>query len=42
MLDLIVVKFLASYANKPIYVFGGFGLVSIAVSVLSRAAGRSI
>jgi glycosyltransferase involved in cell wall biosynthesis len=35
VLDLIVVKFLASYANKPIYVFGGFGLISVAVSFLS-------
>lgn len=35
LLDLMVVKFLASYANKPIYVFGGFGLVSIAVSFAS-------
>ena len=35
MLDLIVVKFLSSYANKPIYVFGGFGLVSVAISLLS-------
>lgn len=32
LLDLMVVKFLASYANKPIYVFGTFGLFSIAVS----------
>ena len=32
VLDLIVVKFLASYANKPIYIFGGFGLVSVAFS----------
>ena len=32
LLDLMVVKFLASYANKPIYVFGGFGLISIAFS----------
>ncbi len=30
MLDLMVVKFLASYATKPIYVFGGFGLLSFA------------
>jgi len=30
LLDLMVVKFLASYANKPIYVFGGFGLLSVA------------
>jgi hypothetical protein len=29
VLDLIVVKFLSSYATKPIYVFGGFGLVSL-------------
>ena len=35
LLDLMVVKFLASYANKPIYVFGGFGLMSVAVSFLS-------
>src|SRR5438477_93211 len=28
VLDLLVVKFLASYATKPIYVFGGFGLFS--------------
>jgi glycosyltransferase involved in cell wall biosynthesis len=28
ILDLIVVKFLSSYATKPIYVFGGFGLAS--------------
>jgi len=30
VLDLMVVKFLASFATKPIYVFGGFGLVSFA------------
>lgn len=29
ILDLMVVKFLSSYATKPIYVFGGAGLVSI-------------
>jgi glycosyltransferase involved in cell wall biosynthesis len=28
LLDLLVVKFLASYATKPIHVFGGFGLFS--------------
>ena len=27
-LDLIVVKFLSDYSQKPIYVFGGFGLLS--------------
>jgi glycosyltransferase involved in cell wall biosynthesis len=26
VLDLFVVKFLSSYANKPIYLFGGFGV----------------
>jgi hypothetical protein len=35
LLDLIVVTFFATYANKPIYVFGGFGLFSLAVSFLS-------
>jgi glycosyltransferase involved in cell wall biosynthesis len=29
VLDLIVVKFLSAYATKPIYVFGGFGLLSL-------------
>ena len=38
VLDLIVVKFLASYSNKPIYVFGGFGLFSVLVSFLSGLA----
>jgi glycosyltransferase involved in cell wall biosynthesis len=28
VLDLAVVKFLANYATKPIYVFGGFGILS--------------
>jgi glycosyltransferase involved in cell wall biosynthesis len=35
LMDLIVVKFLARYENKPIYVFGGFGVLSILVSFLS-------
>lgn len=35
ILDLVVVKFLADYANKPIYVFGGFGLVTICLSIVS-------
>jgi glycosyltransferase involved in cell wall biosynthesis len=34
VLDLIVVKFLSSYATKPIYVFGGFGLLSLFASFL--------
>jgi len=35
LLDLIVVKFLASYATKPIYVFGGFGLLALFFSFLT-------
>ena len=31
-LDLVTTKFLISYANKPIYLFGGAGLVLILVS----------
>jgi glycosyltransferase involved in cell wall biosynthesis len=34
VLDLIVVKFLTSYATKPIYIFGGFGLISLLLAVL--------
>jgi glycosyltransferase involved in cell wall biosynthesis len=33
VLDLLVVKFLFRYASKPIYVFGGFGLLSFAAGV---------
>ena len=33
VLDLMVVKFLASFATKPIYVFGGFGLLSFACAL---------
>jgi dolichol-phosphate mannosyltransferase len=32
ILDLLVVKFLVSYTTKPIYLFGGFGLVSLLAS----------
>jgi dolichol-phosphate mannosyltransferase len=32
VLDLIVVKFLAKYSNKPIYVFGGFGVAAIGLA----------
>jgi glycosyltransferase involved in cell wall biosynthesis len=35
LLDLIVVKFLARYSQKPMYVFGSVGIVSLAVSFLS-------
>jgi dolichol-phosphate mannosyltransferase len=33
MLDLITVKFLASYATKPIYVFGGAGFACMGLAV---------
>ena len=32
LLDLVVVRFLDQYLGKPIYVFGGFGLLCLAVS----------
>jgi glycosyltransferase involved in cell wall biosynthesis len=35
ILDLIVVKFLSSYATKPIYIFGGFGVASFLLSLLA-------
>lgn len=35
VLDLLVVKFLSRYSGKPIYVFGGFGLLSILCGVLA-------
>jgi glycosyltransferase involved in cell wall biosynthesis len=37
LLDLLVVKFLFRYAQKPIYVFGGIGLASIVLSGLLAA-----
>lgn len=37
ILDLFTVKFLSSYANKPIYLFGGTGIVLIFGSFLSLA-----
>ncbi len=33
LLDLILVKFLASYTAKPMYVFGGFGLICLLLSL---------
>ena len=35
LLDLLVVKFLFRYSGKPIYVFGGFGLLSILCGCLA-------
>jgi len=37
ILDLLTVKFLTSYASKPIYVFGGMGAGLIFLSVISFA-----
>lgn len=34
ILDLIVVRFLSSYATKPIYVFGGFGALFLCLSIV--------
>jgi len=34
ILDLFTVKFLISYANKPIYLFGGAGLAFILGSII--------
>ena len=38
ILDLIVVQFLASYATKPIYLFGSFGLLSLFISAVASFA----
>jgi len=35
VLDLIVVQFLARYANRPIYLFGGVGIAAITLSILA-------
>ncbi len=35
VLDLFTVKFLLSYANKPIYLFGGAGIALIALSLIT-------
>ncbi len=34
MLDLVTAKFLSSYANKPIYLFGGMGFILVAISLV--------
>jgi glycosyltransferase involved in cell wall biosynthesis len=34
MLDLMTVRFLGSYSTKPIYVFGGLGLISMALAFI--------
>jgi glycosyltransferase involved in cell wall biosynthesis len=35
ILDLLVVKFLDRHMVKPIYIFGGFGLLSLLISMMS-------
>lgn len=35
ILDLIVLKFFSAYITKPIYVFGGFGMLSIVLSLFT-------
>jgi glycosyltransferase involved in cell wall biosynthesis len=37
VLDLIVIKFLEGYSQKPIYLFGGFGFFSFFLSFMSAA-----
>jgi glycosyltransferase involved in cell wall biosynthesis len=38
LLDLVVVKFFGSYVNKPIYLFGTVGCLSLLVAFLALAA----
>jgi glycosyltransferase involved in cell wall biosynthesis len=38
VLDLLTVKFMGSFATKPIYLYGGFGLFLIFISFLSGIA----
>jgi glycosyltransferase involved in cell wall biosynthesis len=35
VLDLMTIKFMASYQTKPIYVFGTFGLIAFALSMIA-------
>jgi glycosyltransferase involved in cell wall biosynthesis len=38
LLDLIVVKFFSKYAQKPIYVFGSFGILNLILAVCAAVA----
>ncbi|MDY6935496.1 MAG: glycosyltransferase family 2 protein [Spirochaetota bacterium] len=38
ILDLITVKFMGTYSTKPIYVFGGIGLILFIMSIFSGSA----
>jgi glycosyltransferase involved in cell wall biosynthesis len=42
VLDLIVIAFLSHYARKPIYVFGGFGLLMFVLAFLTGCWGLYI
>ncbi|MDQ3908684.1 MAG: glycosyltransferase family 2 protein [Acidobacteriota bacterium] len=33
--DLVTIKFMASYQTKPLYVFGSFGMIAFAISMLA-------
>ncbi len=33
--DLITIKFMASYQTKPLYVFGGFGMIAFLISMVA-------
>ncbi|NOT62125.1 MAG: glycosyltransferase family 2 protein [Acidobacteria bacterium] len=35
--DLVTIKFMASYLTKPIYLFGGAGMISFVISLLAAA-----
>ncbi|MHC4926733.1 MAG: glycosyltransferase, partial [Planctomycetota bacterium] len=35
VLDLITIKFLASFSTKPIYIFGGLGFICFTGSFIS-------
>lgn len=35
VLDLMTIKFLAAYQTKPIYVFGAFGMIALALSLIA-------
>ncbi len=35
LLDLVVVKFLSRYLNKPIHFFGGVGFISLAIGIVA-------
>jgi glycosyltransferase involved in cell wall biosynthesis len=37
LLDLLVVRFLDTYLVKPVYIFGGFGVVSLVLSLFAFA-----